>query len=63
MTRAASFRQADLDRIFRAAKKVGATVQIDLRTLEVRILPTSGSASSTNDGLAPDGKEDWDFDF
>ena len=28
-----AFRQADLERIFRAAKKVGAVVQIDLRTL------------------------------
>ncbi|MDX0512753.1 hypothetical protein [Sinorhizobium medicae] len=59
-----SFRQADLDRIFRAAKKVGAVVQIDLRTFQVTILPSSDGVSSTVGGLAPDGKENWDeFDF
>ncbi|ASP55444.1 hypothetical protein CDO31_29290 (plasmid) [Sinorhizobium meliloti] len=57
----AKFRQADLERILRAAKKVGAVVHVDLRTLEVRILPASNGESSTVDGLAPDGKEDWDF--
>lgn len=63
MTRGASFRQSDLERILRAAKKVGAIVQVDLRTLQVNILPSSSGASSNADGLAPDGKEDWDFDF
>lgn len=37
MTRAA-FRQADIERIIRAAKAVDAVVQIDLRTLVVAIL-------------------------
>ncbi|MHC2488133.1 hypothetical protein CN068_07000 [Sinorhizobium meliloti] len=61
MSRAA-FRQADLERILRAAKKVRAVVQVDLRTLQVTILPSSNDA--TVDGLAPDGKENWDeFDF
>jgi hypothetical protein len=36
MTRAA-FRQADIERILRAAKAVGAVVQIDIRTLVVTI--------------------------
>ncbi|WP_026613059.1 hypothetical protein [Ensifer aridi] len=59
----ATFRQAELERILRAAKKVGAIVQVDLRTLEVKILLASEGAPSNVDGLAPDGKEDWDFDF
>lgn len=58
MSRAA-FRQADLERILRAAKKVGAVVQVDLRTLQVTILPSSNDA--TVDGLTPDGKENWDL--
>ena len=61
MSRAA-FRQADLERILRAAKKVGAVVQVDLRTLEVRILPAAPLASSAIDGLAPDGLENWEDD-
>jgi hypothetical protein len=36
MTRAA-FRQADIERILRAAKAVGAVVQIDLRSLVVTV--------------------------
>ncbi|MDK1377073.1 MULTISPECIES: hypothetical protein [unclassified Sinorhizobium] len=58
-----NFRQADLERILRAAKKVGAVVQVDLRTLEVKIFPASGDVSFLDDGLAPDGPENWDFDF
>ncbi|MDX0210207.1 hypothetical protein GOC35_00635 [Sinorhizobium meliloti] len=54
-----SFRQADLERILRAAKKVSAVVQVDLRTLQVNILPASNGASSTVDGFAPDGAENW----
>jgi hypothetical protein len=49
MSRAA-FRQADLERILRAAKKVGAVVQVDLRTLEVKILPEAGEVSNAGDG-------------
>lgn len=55
----AKFRQVDLERILRAAKKVGAVVQVDLRTLEVKILPTPGDAIAS-DELAPDGPENWD---
>lgn len=39
---------------------MGAVVQVDLRTLEVKILPPSDGALPTNDGFAPDGKENWD---
>jgi len=59
MSRAA-FRQADLERILRAAKKVGAVVQVNLRTLEVKILPEAGEVSNAGDGLVPDGLENWD---
>ncbi|MDX1222352.1 hypothetical protein GOL85_11510 [Sinorhizobium medicae] len=55
-----AFRQADLERILRAAKKVGAVVQVDLRTLELKIVPAPDGAISTNDVFAPDGKENWD---
>lgn len=55
----AAFRQADLERILRAAKKVGAVVQVDLRTLEVKILPAPGDVSNASDGLAADGPENW----
>lgn len=56
----ANFRQADLERILRAAKKVGAVVHVDLRTLEVKISQAPGDASSINDGLVPDAPENWD---
>lgn len=55
----AAFRQADLERILRAAKKVGAVVQVDLRTLEAKIFPASGDVSNAIDGPAPDGPENW----
>ncbi len=38
MTRA-SFRQADIERLIRAAEKTGAAVQVDLKTLVVTIYP------------------------
>jgi hypothetical protein len=56
-----SFRQSDLERIFRAAKSVDATVQIDLKTLVLTVLPL-GEASIVVDprtGIRPDGEEDW----
>lgn len=72
MTRAA-FRQADIERIIRAADKQGAAVQIDIRSLVVTVIPgihkqdgvdgsvrTGGMLPSGN--LAPDGKENWDED-
>lgn len=56
-----SFRQSDLERIFRAAKSIDAAVQIDLKTLVLTILPP-GDASIVLDpqkGFRPDGKVDW----
>lgn len=55
----ATFRQAELERILRAAKKVGAIVQVDLRTLAVSIQPASAGASDGH-ALTPDGHENWD---
>lgn len=62
MSRAA-FRQAELERIIRAAKRAGAIVQIDLKTLIVTITPLKEPISpDTIAGFAPDGKENWDDD-
>ncbi|MCL6653539.1 hypothetical protein A6R70_14705 [Agrobacterium rubi] len=72
MTRAA-FRQADMERIFRAAKSEGMAVQINIKTLVVTAIPdihrprlvdvVSADALNVPSGdLAPDGKEDWDED-
>lgn len=61
MTRA-TFRQADLERIMKAAKRTGSIVQIDLRTMVVSVLPQSGSVPVTDPTakFAPDGEENWD---
>lgn len=72
MTRAA-FRQADMERIFRAAKSQGMAVTIDIKTLVVTAIPdihnpagvdqgVAGSGKVPSGNLAPDGKEDWDED-
>ena len=72
MTRAA-FRQADMERIFRAAKSQGMAVTIDIKTLVVTAIPDIHSPTSVDQAakeggkvpsgnLAPDGKEDWDED-
>ncbi|MGO7589929.1 hypothetical protein [Rhizobium leguminosarum] len=60
MTRA-SFRQADIERIIRAAEKTGAAVQVDLKSLIVTIFPGAGIAPRPAAPLAlqPDGNEDW----
>ena len=58
MTRAA-FRQADIERIIRAAKATGAVVQIDLRTLVVTIDPKMDKEpGALLTHLVPDGPED-----
>lgn len=44
MTRS-SFRQADIERILRAAKAVGAVVQIDLRSLVITVDPRPDSSA------------------
>lgn len=72
MSRAA-FRQADMERVFRAARREGFAVQIDLRSLVVTAIPDIHKApaidGTESDGailpsgnLAPDGKENWDED-
>ncbi|PDT23889.1 hypothetical protein CO674_10315 [Rhizobium hidalgonense] len=59
MTRA-SFRQADIERILRAAKAVGSTVEIDLRRLIVTVYHPEADGKEPPSGLAPDGLESWD---
>lgn len=58
MTRT-SFRQADLERVFRAAKAIGAVVQIDLKTLVLTVHPPGKEPASPEKGSTPFGKEDW----
>lgn len=72
MSRAA-FRQADMERVFRAARREGFAVQIDLRSLIVTAVAGEKSKIPLDDtgnsnailapgNLAPDGKENWDED-
>ncbi|OAP40394.1 hypothetical protein AU381_00260 [Sinorhizobium glycinis] len=72
MSRAA-FRQADMERIFRAARREGFAVQIDIRSLVVTAIPSAVPAEAVDTApkqggilpsgnLAPDGKENWDED-
>jgi len=58
MTRAA-FRQADIERILRAAKATGSIVKIDIRTLECTIYPMPADEPNPIDRFAPDGPENW----
>lgn len=66
-----AFRQADVQRIIRAAGKEGALLQVDIRSLVITVIPSEGrgAAESLTDmsggilppgALAPDGKENWD---
>lgn len=68
-----AFRQADMERIIRAARNQGAAVQIDIRSLVVTLIPSAKrrddeTEAEENAGvlppgaLAPDGKENWDED-
>jgi len=59
MTRAA-FRQADIERILRAAKATGSIVKIDIRTLECTIYPMPAGEPNPLDRFAPDGPENFD---
>ncbi|WP_037470664.1 hypothetical protein [Sinorhizobium fredii] len=57
----ANFRQADIERILRAARREGATVQIDLRTLVVTVLPAADRPSvGAPTSLDRFGSENWD---
>lgn len=66
-----SFRQADMERIIRAAGREGAAVQVDLRSLVVTVIPDvhrpdTVDEQKSNPGivfpgaLAPDGKENFE---
>jgi len=63
--------QADLERVIRAAKREGAEVHFDMRTLVATVIPTIHSPEAVDHPhrgprilppgkLAPDGKENWD---
>ena len=69
----AAFRQADMERIIRAAKRTGGIVQIDIRNLVVTVrheANASGGVDSDSGlprilplgNLAPDGKDNFDED-
>ncbi|CDZ65540.1 Hypothetical protein NGAL_HAMBI2605_38130 [Neorhizobium galegae bv. orientalis] len=67
-----AFKQADMERIFKAAAKAGAVVQMDMKTLLATILPldieklVDGEGNSLGNlpvgNFALDGKENWDED-
>lgn len=63
MTRSALLRQADLERLIRAAAKTDSVLRIDMNTLVVTVLPlaalTEAERQSMTGGLAPDTKENW----
>ncbi len=59
----ASFLEADIARIIRAARKQNAIVQMDLKTLIVTIFPAETHSlvrPGDPSGLAPDGKDNFD---
>jgi hypothetical protein len=67
----AIFKQADVERIIRAAGNQGAGIQIDLRTLKATIIPGMANAPGIDaerdsaakfrqGNLAPDGKNNFD---
>ncbi|KAA6482861.1 hypothetical protein DXT98_27035 [Agrobacterium sp. ICMP 7243] len=60
MTKRSTIRQADLQRIFRAAKATSSIVQIDLRKLVATVHPNQQTADEFLNGLAPDRPENWD---
>ena len=67
-----AFKQADMERLFKAAAKAGSAVQMDMKTLIATILPVSPEklvdAEGNSLGILPsgnfaqDGKENWDED-
>lgn len=61
MTRAA-FRQADIERILRAAKATGSIVKIDIRTLECTIHPMPAGKAAPPDTFPPDGPENFGYE-
>jgi hypothetical protein len=72
MSRAA-FRQADVARIIRAAEQEGALIEVDIRTLNFRIIPGGNKAFAIDKDAKPQAdlhpdnfvrgvKENWDED-
>lgn len=63
MTRSALLRQADLERLIRAAAKTDSVLRSDMNTLVVTVLPlaalTEAERQSMTGGLSPDAKEYW----
>jgi len=61
MSRAA-FRQADVERIIRAARRAGAIIKVDIRKLEFTIYPTPCplEVDPTGEEHVRYGSEDWD---
>lgn len=68
-----NFRQADIERVIRAAKAEGAAVQMDMRTLVVTVIPTIHRPIEVDQrfqktrilpvsNFAPDGKDNFDED-
>lgn len=66
----AAFRQADMERIFRAAAVAGLSVQVDMRTLVATVIPTIHRDAGIDErrdktrilppgNLAPDGKDNF----
>ncbi len=60
MTRA-RISQTELDRIARAAAKVGYSVRIDLDNMTVTMFPPS-AIDADGPSMAEDGEEDWDVE-
>ena len=63
----ANLRQVDIERLIRAARKAGAVIHFDMRTLVATIVPMPIKSSDgvhfnadREIGLAPDGRENWD---
>ncbi|WVT72568.1 hypothetical protein QM996_13755 [Sinorhizobium chiapasense] len=58
----ANFRQADIERILRAARNTGSIVQIDPRNFVITVLPGPEPSIPEQMIFARDGKENWDDD-
>ncbi len=60
----AIFHQAEIERVFRAARKTHCIVQIDMKTLVITITPAAEDnkigAKTDAPFYAQDGKENWD---
>jgi rRNA processing protein Krr1/Pno1 len=60
----ATFHQAEIERVLRAARKTNCVVRIDMKTLVMTITPTAENKTIGAETDAPfctqDGKENWD---